>query len=255
VPVADALEGAVDGAEVVVTMLPDSPDVLAVVDALGDRLKPGMLLIDSSTIDPATAREVADRLGRHGVAVLDAPVSGGEAGAIEGTLSVMVGGEEEAFKRASPILEAVGRTIVHVGPAGAGQVVKAANQLMVAIHLGALAEALVLLGAQDVPLGPALDVLAGGLAGSAVIQRKRGAMLSGEFSPGFRLALHDKDMAIVGRSARAAGLALPLTALAANLVTAAVARGDGQLDHAALYKLLLELNGEGATGKDPHDRH
>lgn len=250
VPVVDSVHEAVDGAEVVFTMLPDSPDVRAVIDAIEDRLAPGTLFIDASTIDPDAARQNAARFAARGVEAVDAPVSGGESGAIEGALSVMVGGEPSAVERARPLLRAVGRIIVHVGAAGSGQVVKAANQLMVAIHLEALAEALILLEASDVPLEDALDVIAGGLAGSAVLERKREAMLRGDFAPGFRLALHDKDLGIVARSARAAGAALPLTSLASSFVASAVARGDGDLDHSALYKLQRTLNGFVPDGKD-----
>lgn len=250
ISVCETIDEAVRGAEIVFTMLPDSPDLLSVIGRIEDALQPGALVIDTSTIDPDVAREIATRLDARGVAALDAPVSGGEAGAVEGSLSIMVGGEAAAFERALPLLRVVGRTVVHVGGPGAGQVVKAANQLMVAIHLEALAEALVLLAAWRVPLDAALDVLAGGLAGSTIIQRKRDAMLAGEYRPGFRLALHHKDLGIVARSSRAVGVALPLTSVASSLVAAAVARGDGGLDHAALYKLQLDLNGRSPNGKD-----
>lgn len=241
--VVDSAEEAVAGAEAVITMLPDSPDVETVVALVAPHLAEESLFIDSSTIDPGVSRHVARKLEARGIAALDAPVSGGQAGAEEGVLSIMVGGSEEAFSRGLPLFEAVGRTIVHVGGAGAGQVVKAANQLMVAAHLQALGEALVFLAAHDVPLNGALDVLGGGLAGSTVLERKRAAMLAGDFAPGFRLTLHDKDLGIAARSAREAGVALPLGALASDFVRALVARGDGDLDHSALYKLVAELNG------------
>jgi len=241
--VVDSADEAVAGAQTVITMLPDSPDVEAVVAMIAPRLTEGSLFIDSSTIDPGVSRSVARTLEERGVASLDAPVSGGQAGAEEGVLSIMVGGAEEAFSRGLPLLRAVGRTIVHVGGAGAGQVVKAANQLMVAAHLQALGEALVFLAAHDVPLHAALDVLGGGLAGSTVLQRKRDSMLAADFAPGFRLTLHDKDLGIAARSAREAGVALPLATLASDFVRALVARGDGDLDHSALYKLVAELNG------------
>jgi 2-hydroxy-3-oxopropionate reductase len=249
--VVDSLKDAALGADVIITMLPDSPDVLAVVEEIEPAIPANCLFIDCSTIDPGVSRSLAAQLEKLGVAAIDAPVSGGEAGAIGGTLSIMVGGTSESFNRAKPVLDVVGRTIVHVGEAGSGQVVKAANQLIVAGHLQLLAEALVFLEVHDVALGPALDVLGGGLAASTVLERKRSAMLSGDYSPGFRLALHDKDLGIAARSAREAGVALPLGTLASDFVRFLVARGDGDLDHSALYQLALELNGRSTgSGKD-----
>jgi 2-hydroxy-3-oxopropionate reductase len=175
--------------------------------------------------------------------VLDAPVSGGEAGAVEGTLSIMVGGSAEDFADARPVLDAVGKTIVHVGPAGSGQTVKAANQLIVAGNIQLLAEAVVFLDAYGVDMRSALEVLGGGLAGSTVLARKGDNMLAGEFKPGFRLALHHKDMGIVTSAAREAGVTIPLGAVVAQLVAAMVARGDGGLDHSGLLKLTQELSG------------
>jgi 2-hydroxy-3-oxopropionate reductase len=242
--VATAAEVA-DGAGIVITMLPDSPDVLGVLfeEGLADALPRGSVLVDMSTIRPDAARRIAAELAERGVAALDAPVSGGEAGAIEGTLSIMVGGDAEALETARPVLAVLGATITHVGPAGAGQATKAANQLVVAANIQAVAEAIVLLQAADVDLAPALDALAGGLAGSTVLDRKRGNFMSGSFAPGFRLRLHDKDLGIVQASARELGLALPLTAVVSQLVTALVARGDGDLDHSALLALVRDLNG------------
>ena len=242
----DSARAAVQGAEIVITMLPDTPDVASLVfgdDGIADQLAPGTLFIDMSSIEPAMAVQLAERLGAAGVDVLDAPVSGGEAGAVEGVLSIMVGGEAAAVERARPVLDVLGATVVHVGAAGSGQSVKAANQLMVAGHLQMLAEALVLLRAQNVDLEKALDVLGAGLAGSTVIQRKRAAVLDENYAPGFRLALHNKDLGIVQNAARRAGVALPATSLVASLVTALVAQGHGDLDHSALYLLATETNG------------
>jgi len=175
--------------------------------------------------------------------LLDAPVSGGEQGAIEGVLSIMVGGAAEDFEAAAPVFDAVGKTIVHVGPAGSGQTVKAANQLMVAGHLELLAEAIVFLEAYGVDTEAALRVLGGGLAGSTVLQRKGATMLARDFKPGFRIALHDKDMGIVTAAAREAGVVIPLGAVAAQLVASLKAQGDGGLDHSALLKLVTQLSG------------
>ena len=242
----ESARDAVRGAEIVITMLPDTPDVASLVfgdDGIADQLAPATLFIDMSSIEPAMAVELAERLGAAGVDVLDAPVSGGEAGAVEGALSIMVGGEATVVERARPVLDVLGATVVHVGAAGSGQSVKAANQLMVAGHLQMLAEALVLLRAQNVDLEKALDVLGAGLAGSTVIQRKRAAFLDENYAPGFRLALHNKDLGIVQNAARRAGVALPATSVVASLVTALVAQGHGDLDHSALYLLATETNG------------
>jgi 2-hydroxy-3-oxopropionate reductase len=243
---ADGVAAAVAEAEVVVTMLPDSPDVEAV--ALGDdgiyaRARPGTLHLDMSTIRPEVARRLAAAGAERGLRVLDAPVSGGEQGAVDATLSIMVGGDRRDVDDARPVLEAVGRTVVHVGPAGAGQTVKAANQLIVAGTLELVAEAIVFLEASGVDTEAAVEVLAGGLAGSAVLERKAPAMLRRDFTPGFRVELHHKDMGIVTAAAREAGAVIPLGAAIAQLLASLQARGDGGLDHSALLKLVEELSG------------
>ncbi|EME51602.1 NAD(P)-dependent oxidoreductase [Amycolatopsis decaplanina] len=243
---ANGVTDAVSGAEVVITMLPDHPQVEAVVLAAGGALesaKPGTLLIDMSTIRPETSVAVAERAGEREIRVLDAPVSGGQAGAEQASLSIMVGGEDEDFAAALPILESVGKTIVHVGPHGAGQVVKAANQLVVGGTYGLIAEAIVLLEASGVDAGVGLDVLAGGLAGSRILELKRKSMVAREFAPGFRIDLHHKDMGIALAAARQADVALPLTGLVAQLVAAGRAMGHGSLDHSALLKVVETLSG------------
>jgi 2-hydroxy-3-oxopropionate reductase len=246
---ADDVASAVREADVVVTMVPDSPDVEDVTggaDGVFANAREGALYIDMSTIRPDVAVRVAEAGREAGVRVLDAPVSGGEAGAIEGSLSIMVGGSAEDFAEARPVLDAVGKTIVHVGPAGSGQTVKAANQLIVAGNIQLLAEAIVFLEAYGVDMGSALEVLGGGLAGSTVMARKGAGMLAREFKPGFRLALHHKDMGIVTSAAREAGVTIPLGSLVAQFVAAMVARGDGALDHSGLLKLAEELSGRNA---------
>jgi 2-hydroxy-3-oxopropionate reductase len=243
---ADDVAGAVRGADIVITMVPDSPDVEAVTCDEGgvfDNAAEGALYIDMSSIRPDVSVRVAKIGTERGLRVLDAPVSGGEAGAIEGSLSIMVGGAAEDFEAAKPVLEAVGKTIVHVGPAGSGQTVKAANQLMVAGNIQLLAEAIVFLEAYGVDLTAALEVLGGGLAGSTVLNRKGAGMLAREFAPGFRLTLHNKDLGIVTSAAREAGVVIPLGAVVSQLVAAMVARGDGGLDHSGLLKLTQELSG------------
>jgi 2-hydroxy-3-oxopropionate reductase len=245
---ASSVADAVRDAEVVITMVPDSPDVEQV--ALGDEgvyaaAKPGTLHIDCSTIRPDVARALAAAGNERGIRVVDAPVSGGEAGAKEGTLSIMVGGGVEDVEAARPYLDVVGGTVVHVGPAGAGQTVKAANQLIVAGNIQLLAEALVFLEAHGVDTEAATEVLGGGLAGSTVLQRKAAGMRAREFAPGFRIDLHHKDMGIVTAAAREAGVAIPLGAHVAQLVGALRAMGHGDLDHSALLLLVERLSGRG----------
>jgi 2-hydroxy-3-oxopropionate reductase len=245
---ADGLADAVRDAVVVITMVPDSTDVEAVAlgeDGIYAHAKPGTLHIDMSSIRPDVARRVAEAGQERGMRVLDAPVSGGEQGAIDATLSIMVGGEAADFADARPVLEAVGKTVVHVGPAGSGQTVKAANQLIVAGTIELVAEAIVFLEAYGVDTEAAVKVLAGGLAGNAIFDRKGAAMLRRDFTPGFRIELHDKDMGIVTSAARQAGVVIPLGAVVAQLVASLKAQGDGGLDHSALLKLVERLSGRG----------
>ncbi len=237
---------AVANADVVITMVPDSPDVEAVVggeDGVFANAKKGALWIDNSTIRPDVAVVLADDARAAGLRPLDGPVSGGEAGAIDGVLSIMVGGEKADFDDAEAVLAAIGKTIVHVGPSGSGQTVKAANQLIVASNIQALSEAVVFLEAYGVDTQAALSVLGGGLAGSKVLDQKGQKILDRNFDPGFRLALHHKDMGIVTSAAREAGVVLPLGALVAQLVASTVATGDGSLDHSGLFRGVERLSG------------
>ena len=245
---AEALADAVRDADVVITMVPDSPDVEAVAlgeDGIYAHAKPGTLHVDMSSIRPDVARRVAEAGRERGMRVLDAPVSGGEQGAIDASLSIMVGGEPADFADARPVLEAVGKTVVHVGPAGSGQTVKAANQLIVAGTIELVAEAIVFLEAYGVDTEAAVKVLAGGLAGNAILDRKAANMLRRDFTPGFRIELHDKDLGIVTSAAREAGVVIPLGAVVAQLVASLKAQGDGGLDHSALLKLVERLSGRG----------
>ncbi len=243
---ATSIAEAVDGAEVVCVMVPDTPDVTEVLTGSGgvlDTAAPGTLVIDFSTIRPDVTVQLAARATERGIRLLDAPVSGGEQGAAQATLSIMVGGDAADVEAARPLLEVVGSTIVHVGPSGAGQTVKAANQLLVAAHLQALAEAVVFLEAHGVDTEAALDVLGGGLAGSRVLDQKRSPMLTRSFPPGFRVALHHKDLGIFTTAAREAGVVAPLGALVTELMASANAVGDGGLDHAALLRGVERLSG------------
>jgi 2-hydroxy-3-oxopropionate reductase len=252
-PAASVAE-ATRGADVVVTMLPDSPDVAEVVLGPGGVLAnaaAGTLLIDMSTVRPQTAREISAAAAERQVDALDAPVSGGEQGAVEGVLSIMVGGEAPAVDRARPVLEHLGTTIVHVGPAGSGQLVKAANQLVVAGTVELVAEAIVLLEANGVDPAAGLRVLGGGLAASTVLDRKAAAMLQRRFTPGFRVDLHHKDLGIMLDAARASGTIVPLGAVVAQLMAALRAQGDGSLDHGALLRGVERLSGRTVPGAEP----
>jgi 2-hydroxy-3-oxopropionate reductase len=248
---AESIAEAVRNADIVITMVPDSADVEGLAlgtDGIYANARPGAIHIDMSSIRPDVSVGLAAAGREAGIRVLDAPVSGGEAGAVEAKLSIMVGGDPTDFDEAKPVLDALGTTIVLVGPAGSGQTVKAANQLIVAGNLELVAEAIVFLRGYGVDAEAALKVLGGGLAGSTVLNRKGASMLAGEFQPGFRIDLHHKDMGIVTAAAREKGVALPLGALAAQLVGALRAQGDGGLDHSALLRGVERLSGQKVSG-------
>ncbi|MFE1255116.1 2-hydroxy-3-oxopropionate reductase [Streptomyces fungicidicus] len=243
---AGSVAEAVRDADVIITMVPASPQVEAVAygpDGVLENARPGALLIDMSSITPRTSVDLAAAAKEKGVRVLDAPVSGGEAGAVEAVLSIMVGGEQADFDEARPVFGTLGRTVLRCGPHGAGQTVKAANQLIVAVNIQACAEAVVFLERSGVDLTAALDVLNGGLAGSTVLTRKKDNFLNRDFRPGFRVDLHHKDMGIVTDAARAVGAALPVGAVVAQLVASLRAQGDGGLDHSALLRAVERLSG------------
>ena len=243
---AGSIAEAVREADVVAVMVSDSPDVETVLsgpDPVFGNARPDTLVIDFSSIRPDVTVALADAAREKGYRYLDAPVSGGEAGAKNAALSIMVGGEAADFDEARPIFDTVGKTVVHVGPSGSGQTVKAANQLLVAANIQALAEALVFLEAHGVDTEAALEVLGGGLAGSAVLEQKKSKMLSRSFEPGFRIDLHHKDLGIVTSAAREAGVVIPLGALLAQLMASARAQGDGGLDHSALLRGVERLSG------------
>jgi 2-hydroxy-3-oxopropionate reductase len=243
---AESIADAVRDADVVAVMVPDSPDVedvLAGEDGVFATARPGTLVIDFSSIRPDVTASLAATAKEKGFRLVDAPVSGGEAGARNAALSIMVGGDAADFEAAKPVFDVVGKTIVHVGPNGAGQTVKAANQLIVGTHIQVLAEALVFLEAYGVDTKAAFEVLGGGLAGSKVLEQKKENMLGRSFQPGFRIDLHHKDMGIVTSAAREAGVVLPVGAIVAQLMASARANGDGGLDHSALLRGVERLAG------------
>lgn len=245
---ADSIAEAVRDADIVAVMVPDSPDVRHVLAGDGgvfESAKSGALLIDFSSIRPDVTIELGKQANERGMRLVDAPVSGGEAGAKNAALSIMTGGADADFAAAKPVLDTVGKTVVHVGPSGSGQTVKAANQLIVASNIEALSEAMLFLEAYGVDTTAALEVLGGGLAGSKVLEQKKNNMLNRSFDPGFRIELHHKDMGIVSSAAREAEVAVPVGALVAQLMASAKAAGDGDLDHSALLKGVERLSGRG----------
>ena len=249
---ASSAKNVAEQSDIVITMLPDSPDVEAV--ALGENgvlegAKEGLLLIDMSTISPVVTRKVAAELGKAGVRMLDAPVSGGDKGAIAGTLSIMVGGDTKDFERALPVFEAMGKTIRHCGPVGSGQVVKACNQIVVALVIEAVSEALVLGSKAGVSPDVILEVLSGGLAQNRVMDLRGPTMVKHDFKPGFKARLHRKDMGIILETAREFGVALPVSALVDQMFTHLVASGKGDLDHSALLLGIEELSNHSIAGK------
>jgi 2-hydroxy-3-oxopropionate reductase len=237
---ADSPKDLAIGVDVVISCVSDSPDVEQIV--LGDRgiihgVRSGMLYIDMSTIAASVSRKIYDALKVPGVSALDAPVSGGDIGAQQGTLSIMVGGDREAFDRALPIFQVLGQNIVHIGDAGAGQVTKACNQIVVAMTIQGVAEALTLAKKSGVDPGKVRDALLGGFAQSKVLEVHGAKMLDRNFQPGFKLDLFRKDMNLVLQTARELGLPLMGSHAIAPLMDALIAQGKGDLDFIAVLTL------------------
>ena len=230
--------------DLLITMLPNSPDVELV--ALGPQgilegAHSGLIYVDMSTISPIVSQKIDKALAARGVKMLDAPVSGGERGAVEGTLSIMVGGDKPTFDLVLPIFQAMGKTITHLGPLGAGGFTKLANQIIVAVNLTALGEALTLARKAGLNRELTLKALSGGLAGSRCLEQKTPNYLSNTYNPGFRVDLHFKDLGLIMESGRALGVPLPTTALVQELFAALRVRGRGGLDHSAVITLLEDL--------------
>jgi 2-hydroxy-3-oxopropionate reductase len=243
--VAETPGEAAENSDVVITMLPDSPQVREVVageDGVLEGISQGSLVVDMSTISPVVTEELAEAVKQKGASMLDAPVSGGDVGAIEGTLSIMVGAEEADFERAKPLFEAMGTTITHVGPVGAGQVTKAANQIVVALTIEAVSEALVLGSRGGVSPEKILEVLSGGLAGNKVMEVKREKFLSHKFEPGGKVQFHHKDLGIALAAGREYGVVLPVTAVVYRMFESLMARGRGGWDHSALLTFIEDLS-------------
>lgn len=232
--------------DVVITMLPGPTQVEEVLLHSGGIIEgahPGLVVIDMSTIAPMVASTLAARLAEKDIIMLDAPVSGGDAGAIAATLSIMVGGDEETFRNSLPIFQALGKTIVRVGESGAGQVVKACNQIVVALVIEAVSEALVLGSKAGVDPASILQVLGGGLAANRVMELRGASMLAHDFTPGGRVRFHHKDLGFALETARRYGVSLPVTALVDQMFASLEVNGRGDLDHSVLLTYLEDLAG------------
>ncbi len=234
--------------DIVITMLPDSPDVRLVVAGprgVFETLRPGMIIVDMSTISPGVARDLAREAALRGASMLDAPVSGGEIGAINGTRSIMVGGEADALERVRPALTAMGSAdrVIHIGPSGAGQVCKACNQLAIGGALATVGEVFALARKAGVDPAKVREALLGGFAASRVLEVHGERILKGNYVPGFRTRLYHKDMGIALDTARAHDVPLPVSAVVQQLVNRMMAAGEGDLDYSALATVLFERAG------------
>jgi len=232
--------------DVLITMLPNSPDVELVAlgkDGIIEGARSGLIFADMSTISPIVSQKVGKALATKGVRMLDAPVSGGERGAIDGALSIMVGGDTAVFDALLPIFQAMGKTITLLGPLGFGGFTKLANQIIVAVNLTALGEALTLARKAGLDRELTLKALAGGLAGSRCLDQKAANYVAGTYNPGFKVDLHFKDLGLIMESARALGVPLPATAVVQELFSALRVKGRGGLDHSGVITLLEDLAG------------
>lgn len=236
-------------ADVIFTMVSDTPDVEQVIfgpDGVIGGARQGSVVVDMSTISPSVTRSMAQRLAQHGVAMLDAPVSGGEAGAVNATLSIMVGGEPGVFQRVLPLFRAMGTNIVHIGPNGAGQVCKACNQIVVGATIAGVAEAILLARAAGVDPLRVREALLGGFASSRILEVHGRRMIEGDFNPGFKARLHQKDMGLVNDAARELGLTLPGAEQTAQYLNALIRLGLGEEDSAAIFKVLAAMSAGGS---------
>ncbi|ACA20474.1 2-hydroxy-3-oxopropionate reductase [Methylobacterium sp. 4-46] len=249
-PCASAAEVAAR-AEVVILMVPDTPDVEAVLFGAGgvaEGLRPGCVVVDMSSISPIATRDFAARIEAAGGHYVDAPVSGGEVGAKNAALSIMVGGSEEAVARVRPLLDLMGKSVTHVGGTGAGQVAKVANQIIVALTIEAVAEGLLFASKAGADPAKVRQAITGGLATSRILELHGERMITRRFDPGFRIALHQKDLNLALEGARSLGLSLPGTALAQQLFSACAANGAGGQDHSALVRALEILGNHEVAG-------
>ena len=230
--------------DLVITMLPDGPEVEQAVLGAGGVLEgvhAGSILVDMSSISPLVSQKIAVACKEKGVAFLDAPVSGGEPKAIDGTLAIMVGGDEQTFNRVEPVLKLMGASVVLTGGVGAGNVTKLANQIIVACNIAAMSEALVLADRCGVDSEVVFNAIKGGLAGSTVLNSKAPMVIARNFKPGFRIRLHQKDLRNALLTAESKKVALPLTSLVQQMLMALMNRGSGDLDHSAIFTFIEEM--------------
>ncbi len=232
------------GNALLISMVADAPDVAEVMRNVASAAPSDLVAVDMSTIAPAAARQIAHDLAAAGVDFMDAPVSGGEVGAIAGTLSIMAGGSEAAFKCAKPAFECMGKNIVHVGESGAGQVTKAANQIVTGMGVLAVAEAFAFAAKNGVDRNKVREALLGGFAYSKILENHGQRMLDRNFKPGFKSWMHEKDLNIVMQTAHELGLCLPGSAATAQMFNAMVGSGMGEEDSIAVLKLLEQLSGQ-----------
>ncbi|MGB9458341.1 MAG: 2-hydroxy-3-oxopropionate reductase [Bryobacteraceae bacterium] len=247
----DGIQGALSSSDaarrsdLIITMLPDGPEVEQAIlgpNGVMEGAKPGSLIVDMSSINPVVSQKIAKACAEKGVDFLDAPVSGGEPKAIDGTLAIMVGGEKSVFEKALPVLQAMGSTVTLTGPVGAGNVTKLANQIMVACNIAAMGEALVL--AKHCGLDPEVVFAAvkGGLAGSTVLNAKAPKVIAGDYAPGFRIRLHQKDLRNALLAAESKKVALPLTCMVQQMLIALMNQGKGDLDHSAIVTFIESMS-------------
>jgi 2-hydroxy-3-oxopropionate reductase len=230
--------------DTIITMLPNSPDVELVAlgpKGLKEGVRAGQLFIDMSTINPIVSQKIAQELNPLGVSMVDGPVSGGEKGAIDAALSIMAGGEPKDFEQALPLFQALGKTITHMGPLGSGGFTKLANQIIVAINLTAIGEALVFGAKAGVDPEKMIRALAGGLAGSKCLDQKSEKILNGDFAPGFKIDLHFKDLNLIHDAARSVNAPVPTAAFVEQLFSALRVQGRGGLDHSGVITLFEDL--------------
>jgi 2-hydroxy-3-oxopropionate reductase len=245
---------AAEVAEIIVIMVPDTPNVFEVLfgeDGVDEGLSPGKLVIDMSSISPIQTKDFAARIEKRGCAYLDAPVSGGEVGAKEATLSIMVGGPEDAVSRALPILKSLGKSITHVGENGAGQTTKVANQIVVALTIAAVSEALVLASKAGADPAKVRSALLGGFAGSRILEVHGERMINRQFKPGFRIGLHRKDLRLALDTASALGVSLPGTSMCQQLFNLCASHGWGEDDHSSLVRALELMGAHEISAAEP----
>ncbi len=238
-------KGVAEQSDIVITMLPDSPDVESVALGEGGIIEgahDGLIFVDMSTIAPSVTTQVGEVLAKKGVQSLDAPVSGGDIGAQNATLSIMVGGEEDTFNTVKPLFDVMGQSAIFCGPLGAGQTVKACNQILVAVTIAGVSEALTMGAKAGVDPIKIVQVLSGGLARCGVLENRGERMVNGDFDPGFRIRLHYKDLNIIQKTSNDFGVPLPVTSEVFELFKTAMVKGRGELDHSGLLTVIEDMS-------------